>query len=178
MTDDDVNLDEDLSALLDGELSPQRESELRARMVGEPALAARGAELERVDLALRAMPAEAPSPGLRASLRAKREAAATAPADNPRSVTHPRRLLPSWAGGTLAAAAAAAALALYLAVSSGSDSILDAEPARIADVLASATDEEIGIALEFETLADLEVIEDLELLELMVELEEEEAEQG
>lgn len=175
MTDDDVNLDEDLSALLDGELSPQRESELRARMVGEPALAARLAELERVDLALRAMPAEAPSPGLRASLRAKLEAAATAPADNPRSVTHPRRLLPSWAGGTLAAAAA---LALYLAVSSGNDSILDAEPARIADVLASATDEEIGIALEFETLADLEVIEDLELLELMVELEEEEAEQG
>ena len=175
MTDDDVNLDQDLSALLDGELSPQRESELRARMVGEPALAARLAELERVDLALRAMPAEAPSPGLRASLRAKLEAAATAPADNPRSVTHPRRLLPSWAGGTLAAAAA---LALYLAVSSGNDSILDAEPARIADVLASATDEEIGIALEFETLADLEVIEDLELLELMVELEEEEAEQG
>jgi anti-sigma factor RsiW len=175
MTDDDVNLDEDLSALLDGELSPQRESELRARMVGEPALAARLAELERVDLALRAMPAEAPSPELRASLRAKLEAAATAPADNPRSVTHPRRLLPSWAGGTLAAAAA---LALYLAVSSGNDSILDAEPARIADVLASATDEEIGIALEFETLADLEVIEDLELLELMVELEEEEAEQG
>ena len=175
MTDDDVNLDEDLSALLDGELSPQRESELRARMVGAPALAARLAELERVDLALRAMPAEAPSPGLRASLRAKLEAAATAPADNPRSVTHPRRLLPSWAGGTLAAAAA---LALYLAVSSGNDSILDAEPARIADVLASATDEEIGIALEFETLADLEVIEDLELLELMVELEEEEAEQG
>ena len=175
MTDDDVNLDEDLSALLDGELSPQRESELRARMVGEPALAARLAELERVDLALRAMPAEAPSPGLRASLRAKLEAAATAPADNPRSVTHPRRLLPSWAGGTLAAAAA---LALYLAVSSGNDSILDAEPARIVDVLASATDEEIGIALELETLADLEVIEDLELLELMVELEEEEAEQG
>ncbi len=175
MTDDDVNLDEDLSALLDGELSPQRESELRARMVGEPALAARLAELERVDLALRAMSAEAPSPELRASLRAKLEAAATAPADNPRSVTHPRRLLPSWAGGTLAAAAA---LALYLAVSSGNDSILDAEPARIADVLASATDEEIGIALEFETLADLEVIEDLELLELMVELEEEEAEQG
>ena len=175
MTDDDVNLDEDLSALLDGELSPQRESELRARMVGEPALAARLAELERVDLAVRAMPAEAPSPGLRASLRAKLEAAATAPADNPRSVTHPRRLLPSWAGGTLAAAAA---LALYLAVSSGNDSILDAEPARIADVLESATDEEIGIALELETLADLEVIEDLELLELMVELEEEEAEQG
>lgn len=175
MTDNDVNLDEDLSALLDGELSPQRESELRARMVGEPALAARLAELERVDLALRAMPAEAPSPELRASLRAKLEAAATAPADNPRSVTHPRRLLPSWAGGTLAAAAA---LALYLVVSSGNDSILDAEPARIADVLASATDEEIGIALEFETLADLEVIEDLELLELMVELEEEEAEQG
>ena len=175
MTDDAVNLDQDLSALLDGELSPQRESELRARMVGEPALAARLVELERVDLALRAMPAEAPSPGLRASLRAKLEAAATAPADNPRSVTHPRRLLPSWAGGTLAAAAA---LALYLAVSSGNDSILDAEPARIADVLASATDEEIGIALEFETLADLEVIEDLELLELMVELEEEEAEQG
>ncbi len=175
MTDDDVNLDEDLSALLDGELSPQRESELRARMVGEPALAARLAELERVDLALRAMPAEAPSPELRGSLREKLEAAATAPADNPRSVTDRSRLLPSWAGGTLAAAAA---LALYLAVSSGSDSILDAEPARIADVLESATDEEIGIALELETLADLEVIEDLELLELMVELEEEEAEQG
>jgi len=175
MTDDDVNLDEDLSALLDGELSPERESELRARIVGEPALSARLAELERVGLALRAMPTEAPSPELRASLRAKLEREGAAPAENSRALADRRRFVPSWAGGALAAAAA---LALYLAVSSGSNFILDAEPVRIADVLAEATDEEIGIALEFETLADLEIIEDLDLLELMVELEEEEAERG
>jgi anti-sigma factor RsiW len=202
MTEYDATLEEDLSALLDGELSAERESELRARVDGEPALAARLAELERIDVALRAMPREAPSPELRASLRARLEGERTAPADNVRSLeagarfpeTGVRplqkspRLAPSWISMAIAAAAA---LALYLAVSSGSDR----EPARIADSLhaegsladaegslADATDEEIGIALEYETLADLDVIEDLELLELLVEweveLEEEEAEQG
>ncbi len=175
MTDYDVTLDEDLSALLDGELSPERESELRARIAGEPALAARLAELEGVDGALRAMPTEAPSEELRASLRVSLEGEGTVPADRLRSLGDRRRLAPGWIGGALAAAAA---LALYLAVSSGSDFGFGPEPARIADSLADATDEEIGIALEYETLADLDVIEDLELLELMIELEEEEAEQG
>ncbi|MEE2674902.1 MAG: hypothetical protein VX466_13955 [Myxococcota bacterium] len=175
MTDDDVTLNEDLSALLDGELSPEREAELRVRIGREPALAARLAELERVDLALRAMPTEAGSAELGASLRAKLEAEGTAPADDSRSAADRRRFVSSWTGGTLAAAAA---LALYLAVPNDSVSVLDSGPVPIADILAAATDEEIGIALEYETLADLEVIEDLELLEWIVELEEEEAERG
>ena len=108
-------------------------------------------------------------------LRASLEGEGTVPADRLRSLGDRRRLAPGWIGGALATAAA---LALYLAVSSGSDSVLGPGPAQIADSLADATDEEIGIALEYETLADLDVIEDLELLELMIELEEEEAEQG
>ncbi len=175
MTDYDMTLDEDLSALLDGELSPERESGLRARIAGEPALAARLAELERVDVALRAMPTVATSPELGASLRAKLEAEGSAPDDNVQSLDDRRRLAPGWIGGALAAAAA---LALYLALSSGSNPVLDAEPGRIADALSEATDEEIGIALEYETLADLDVIEDLELLELMVEELDAQAEQG
>ena len=40
--------DEDLSAFLDGELSPEGEAVLRQRLAGEPALAARLAELAEV----------------------------------------------------------------------------------------------------------------------------------
>ncbi|HIF97890.1 MAG TPA: hypothetical protein EYQ54_12835 [Myxococcales bacterium] len=45
--------DADLSALLDGELSPERESELRRRLADEPSLAARWAELGEVSGHLR-----------------------------------------------------------------------------------------------------------------------------
>ena len=40
--------DEDLSALLDGELSPERAQQLRLRLAEEPELAARCAELGEV----------------------------------------------------------------------------------------------------------------------------------
>lgn len=170
----DVRLDEDLSALLDGELAPEREAELRARIAEAPALAARLTELERVDAGLRALPTTEASPALRDGLRAKLEAEGRGAADDVPSLDARRRVARGWIGAALAAAAA---LVLYLAVPGrGPVEVPDSRPA--ADALAEATDEEIGIALDYETLADLDVIEDLELLELMVELEEEEAGRG
>ncbi len=160
-------LDEELSALIDGELEPEREALLRARIAAEPDLAARVASFEGVDARLRGLPQPALSPDAAAALRARIE-----------TEQKPRRL-PAWSAGALAAAAA---VAVYLVMpgsqptpgtsSPGSSSPGSSSPgsAGAPEVgLAQASDEEIGIALDYETLADLEVIEDLELLEWMAE---------
>ena len=163
---DDIReaVDEELSAMMDGELAAEQEVALRERLAGDSQLAARLAELERVDAALAALPAAEPSAALRESLRSRIEA------DGVRSLPG-RRARVAWAG---AAFAAAASLTAYLIVSgSGSQSLAPEEPAAglLAAELSNATDEEIGIALDYETLADLEVLEDLEILEFMIELE-------
>jgi hypothetical protein len=74
--DGDGVLDEELSALLDGELAPAREAELRARAAREPELAARLAALRGVGAALRGLPGPAVPPDLLA--RVKQAAAAPA----------------------------------------------------------------------------------------------------
>ena len=164
-------LDEELSALIDGELSAEREAELRQQLAAEPALAARLAALSGVDASLQRVASVEPSALLKESLRARIDA------ERPAARTGRRSSV--WAGAGLAAAAS---VALVLLMSSGSgptpDSLLDSqEDSRALQTalpeLENATDEEIGIALDYEILADLDVIEDLELLELMIELEEE-----
>ena len=168
-------LDEALSALIDGELDAAEEQALRARIDREPALAARLASLENVDVSLRALAAVQPAPDALAALRERLEAE---PPDNVRR-------LPVWVGGAIAAAAAVFA---YLLLTPGASEPLapDAPPVVVAEratetevaeptelaALEDASDEEIGIALDYETLSDLDVIEELELLEWMVELEE------
>jgi anti-sigma factor RsiW len=158
----DEGLDEEISAMIDGELGAEREAALRERLAGDPQLVARLAALERVDAALVALPAEEPSLELRESLRTRIGA-------EPARARPRRRVRRAWAG-----AAFAASLAMYWIVS-GSGSSTSPVTEEPTDVLASdlsgASDEEIGIALDYEILADLEVIEDLEILEFMIELE-------
>lgn len=159
-------LDVDLSAWIDGELAPEREAELRARLAAEPELAARRAALEQVDTAVRSLPMPEPTAGLREGLRERIRAEGAHVPDFGR-----RRAL--WLG---AAFAAAAALLLFLLTPEAARPPLhpvDGGSLATGDTgdLEQASDEEIGIALDYETLADLDVIEDLELLELMVELE-------
>ncbi len=112
----DPQLDEALSALLDGELDAAAEAELRARLERSPEAAARLRELEGVDSALRGIP----EPEVSGDLLARVHAAAQSESESPlrasargRAPRGGRRWLAL--GGALAAAAAAAALALYLA---------------------------------------------------------------
>jgi anti-sigma factor RsiW len=211
---------EDLSALLDGELSPAREAELRARMSERPELAEAfalmgGADQQLRDLAGRPV-AEDRLARMRAGLDAKLAADEGEWASGAVVIAFPNR------GRWMAAAAAAlaAGLALYLVVdrpSANGPTVVSeriaevpapveslAEPDRIAQgapngtaaandgpevvdppalarapdlieestsVLDTASEEEIAIALDYETLTDFEVIARLELLELLDDLD-------
>ena len=75
--------------------------------------------------------------------------------------------------------AAAAALALYWSVSGLSPQAVaplssvpvEAEKSVVSAERPEVTEEEVGIALHYDTLANLEVIEQLEMLELLVAME-------
>jgi hypothetical protein len=101
--------EEQLAALADGSLAPERRAELEARIDASPTLADRLAEQERAVALLRGAGDEVEAPaGLRARLDAQRSA---------RTVRAPRRLA---LGGIAVAAVAAAAIAVAVVASSGS----------------------------------------------------------
>lgn len=146
---------EELSALLDGELLPEREASVRAHVAGCADCRAELAVLERVDPWLARVAAPEPSARLADALRA-RIAAEAPPARR-------RWLAPPVAVATLAAAAA---LALYFGVGRprtplAPDAELEALPA-----------DELAVGLDLDTAEDLEVIANLELLEALVALDE------
>jgi anti-sigma factor RsiW len=154
-------LDEELSALLDGELGPARQAELRELLARSPEVAARLDALRRVDAALRGIP-EREVPGdllARVHLQGERTPASEVGGRGPRR----RRRWLAPAGG-LAAASTAAALALWLAPGAGRE-----VPEEID--LAQLSDEEIALVIDLDTLEDLELIENLDLLEQLEALE-------
>src|SRR5580765_5321268 len=103
--------EEELAALADGSLAPERRAELEAQIEASPILADRLAEQERAVSLLRGAGDEVEAPaGLRARLEAQRSA---------RTVRTPRRLA---LGGVAAAAVAAAAIVAVVLVGSGSHS--------------------------------------------------------
>ena len=102
---------EELAALADGSLDPERRAELEAQIEASPILADRLAEQERAVALLRGAGDEVEAPaGLRARLEAQRSA---------RTARTPRRLA---LGGVAAAAVAAAAIVAVVVVGSGSNS--------------------------------------------------------
>jgi anti-sigma-K factor RskA len=102
--------EEELAALADGSLDPERRAELEARIEASPILADRLAEQERAVALLHGAGDEVEAPaGLRARLEAQRSA---------RTVRTPRRLA---LGGVAAAAVAAAAIVAVVVVGSGSN---------------------------------------------------------
>ncbi len=175
----------DLSALLDGELAPERAAAVRLHASGCAPCRDQLARFERLAGVL----ASAPSPSVAASLFARLEARiAMASASD----TGVREAAPAPAPGrawlrraATAVAAAAAGVALYLAIASREPAPRADEPfprqiARrpepAASVpapgdLAALPDEDLGIALELETVEDFEVIANLELLELLLAAE-------
>jgi anti-sigma factor RsiW len=127
--------EEALSALLDGELSAEREEEIRRRMANDPSLAARCAELAEVSGLLQKLVEPQPEPdrlqrmheGLRARIEFESGESTESEEEEARGATvtplAPRRIL----NLGVAAAALAAALALYLSVGErgvGTDPVL------------------------------------------------------
>jgi len=172
--------DEDLSAWIDGELAAPRRSAVEAHLASCRACTARVEELRAVDRALRSLPEPAVGAALRARLgdRLSGEGAAAAPAM--RMPAARRRLAP--ARRRLAPAllvlptAAAAALALALLLRPSATPEGAAPPATIADAPAAgeleALDPEVlAVVLELDTIEDLPVIANLELLERLVAAE-------
>ena len=101
--------EEELAALADGSLAPERRAELEAQIEASPILADRLAEQERAVALLQGAGDEVEAPaGLRARLEAQRSA---------RTVRTPRRLA---LGGVAVATVAAAAVAVVLVVGPGS----------------------------------------------------------
>jgi anti-sigma-K factor RskA len=97
--------EEELAALADGSLDPERRAELEAQLEASPSLADRLAEQERAVALLQGAGDEVEAPaGLRAHLEAQRST---------RTVRTPRRLA---LGGVAAAAAAAAAVAAVVVI--------------------------------------------------------------
>jgi anti-sigma factor RsiW len=154
---------EDLSAYLDDELDAPRFAEVHAHLASCADCRARLDALRRVDAELAALPAPTASADLRHRLAVRLDAEAAPP----RRVRPPRRRH-RWTIGAGIASAAAAALVLYLAVGRGPRLL----PVAAMD-LDTAPAEEIAIALELDTIEDLEVIANLELLEALLALEEE-----
>ena len=221
----------DLSALIDGELTPEREDAVRAHLAACAVCSERIEALCNVDLALAAVPVPEVPGHLRARLweRIERDVAAApepavaaaeaavapealppphpAPAQAPQSpaVAPPprrRRWLSRPAVG--AAIAAAAVLALYLAATRGerrlplelapppivaeerapaAEEVAEAASERPApalprerspadvNVLTGADEAELAVVLALETIEDLDVIANLDLLESWAALE-------
>jgi anti-sigma factor RsiW len=171
----------DLSALLDGELDAPREALLRTHLESCAGCSRRARALRGADEALRALPSHEAPADLRARLQTRIEAESAA-ASGVRATRHvevaarPSQRRPRSRARSVAllALGAAAALALYLTIAPGERPLPRAgspEPrlATAADLEAASPDE-LELALELETVEDMEVIRNLELLELLVAL--------
>jgi anti-sigma factor RsiW len=132
-------LDAKLSALLDGELSPEETEALRAELARSPELTARLAILAEVDDGLRALPGRAVPSDLR--VRVERQIREDVPA-RPRAPEAAHRAPPRarrrWLVASVIATAAAAALVLVLLPQLGRDEAhlarVEPEPAPPAQI--------------------------------------------
>jgi anti-sigma factor RsiW len=145
----------DLSAWIDGELPAARASAVAAHVEGCAECRAHGDALRGVDRALGAIPLPEVSPDALTVLRRR-----IAAEPQPRLARGATRRTPArrWRYALGAGAAAAAALVLYLVTAT--------------DLLDEATPEELSLAFDLDTVEDLEVIANLELLEALMALEE------
>ncbi len=185
------DLEQDLSALLDGELAPARERAVRQALEGDVELRERFAAFESVDAQLRELDAPAMPQDLRTRLEARIASDSDARTHHDRSEPSESDSIASWNWRLpLAAALAAALFAGWLALPRDGEEVDVAkqEPGTIPPAIDTpstvtetpaveeASDLELAIAFELETLRDLEVIEELELLEALLTLEERERE--
>lgn len=176
----ELDLDAEISAFADGELDLRRAAELEREIEASPLLARRLEAFRQLDRSLSQLSAPELPASLAARTRARTLADAVAP-EAEASVHHLResagRFGPRTAVAALAALAAGLVLLLYLAPEPATRSLEVAEFedwSRFEAELADASDEDIAIALELDTLSDLEVIRELDLLEALAEASERE----
>jgi anti-sigma factor RsiW len=191
-------IDADLSALIDAELAPEREAELRVHLDDCDRCAQRLQDLCNVDLALAdlAVPRVAADLGQRLAARIASDAGEesepvpdTVSPKRSRTATprQPRR----WPRRRLTSAAVvAAAVLLAIVVANWQGSEIDPDEsqlartprsmapdvtppetvARVAD-FGSLADEDLAVLFELDTVKDLDVIANLELLEQLIAME-------
>ncbi|MDP6977007.1 MAG: hypothetical protein QF570_00180 [Myxococcota bacterium] len=201
--------EQELSELLDGELSPARAREVRQALEANPEMRERLAAFESVDAQLRDLVAPAVPDDLRARLEVRIAGDLVAGGHHAEDEHAETGSDAGWNWRLPVAAAVAAALfAGWLALPRGGEEVDIAEqepvaprvvptppdeevavstPEVIAEVVPprreettetpgdeEASDLELAIAFELETLSDFEVIEELDLLEALLALEERE----
>jgi anti-sigma factor RsiW len=185
--------DEDLSAWIDAELAAPRRAAVEAHLASCSACTARVEQLRAVDRVLRALPAPAVAADLRERLdeRLSGARAPAAPATHSAAARARRRFAPALA----LPLAAAAALALYLAlpathpeeaaevedaaeVEGAARSVpvarapeLPGPPVPAEGELEALDPEALAVVIELDTIEDLPVIANLELLERLVAAE-------
>jgi anti-sigma factor RsiW len=171
--------EEELSALIDGELSSQREAQVRDHLsvcagCSRSLEALRGVDHALAEIAMPEVPA-----GLRLRVQAEiQDIPQPEEATRKREVT-PRRTAPSRARGRFyrpaagVALAAAASVVIYLAVvpEPTSDAGFKTPVAAVVDgasELEAASEEELAVLLLLDTIQDLDVIANLEMLERLM----------
>ncbi|MCP4038491.1 MAG: hypothetical protein GY944_24260 [bacterium] len=170
--------DRELSALIDGELSPERERELRREIASDPALAQRVGAFESVDEQLRALEA----PALPADLRARLDETIASDSDDVRALRPVRWAIPlaaaavllvGWFIGLAQVPRAPTLEAPGAMIEVADDQTQSPQPdAVVQPAVEDASDVELAIAFELDTLRDLDMIEELDLLEALLAIEE------
>lgn len=162
--------EEDLSSLIDGELSAQREAELQGHLDACTGCRQRLEALRGVDRAL----AEVALPEVSAELRTRLQAQIQSIPEREvatRTTPLPPRARRRLTGPALGAALAlAASVAIYLAVAPEPTSEPGSEAPLAATTtgLEAASDEELAMALQLEMIQDLDIIANLEMLERLM----------
>jgi anti-sigma factor RsiW len=175
-----VAFDEDLSAWIDAELPAPRRAAVEAHLASCRACSARAEELRSVDRALRALQAPAVAADLRERLGERLSGARAPVASATRSgaARARRRFAPAWA--LPVAAAAALTLTLVLRPATHPESAVEPVPvAQVPEIPAAPAEgeldaldpEALAVVLELDTIEDLPVIANLELLERLVAAE-------
>ena len=182
------SLDERLSAWLDGEFDSASETELRAELEARPELAARLAQLRRVDDALRTLPEPVVRPELAAQLRERLAEEGQRQRPRQRAVGAAPARRRRWIVPLMAAAAAAAFALLALPrlretppskepliarapPAPAAPDVLEPQPRQVAPLDPAPEPDELALTMEIETETDLEVIEMLDWLETLGEIE-------
>ena len=196
----DSHLDQELSALLDGELSAARQSALRRKVDSDATLRGRLEALSAVDDALEGLAAREVPPDLGPRLRERitrdRRDLGLRVRSEGKAVGTPRRRDRNWgAVGVGVMAAAAATLYLWtpaplqreIGPDAGAAASIELVPVDVAETATApssakflaepnefedASEEEVAIAFQYPMLTDLDLIEELEMLELLEALDE------
>ena len=160
--------EEALSALLDGELSAEREEEIRLRMANDPALAARCAEMAEVNGLLQTLAEPQPEPErlqrMHEELRARIQNE-SADSTERMGESRPAKVIPlvprRARNLVMATAAMAAALALYLVMGQRGEGPIPVSPSEPVSVAKSPTPEAVAPVAP-ETIVDSSVLEEVE----------------